>query len=171
MIIIFIFAAVDLLNSSVLPAVLAIVGVVYFVWTYYRANQTANRNRKEIQQAITNKTTVILPQRSYFVASAGSKESNACEKISAVDIESCNFCDSKGRPLNLSLYNCFVVHGDSMKYAGINDDDFIFVTKGFSTESLTSFPEILVLNTGKPKLANPCIRFAVLGIWAQLMMI
>lgn len=32
----------------------------------------------------------------------------------------CNFCDSDGNPLNLSLYNCYVVHGDSMKYAGIN---------------------------------------------------
>lgn len=148
-------AVFSLLNGPILPAVLAIGGVIYFSWAYYKANKTANENRKAVQQDITNKTIIVLPQKNYFVACAGSKESNACEKISAVDIEACNFCDSEGRPLNLSLYDCFVVHGDSMKYAGINDGDFILVAKDFSTESLTSFPEILVLRyreieNGKP---------------------
>ena len=89
------------------------------------------------------------------MASAGSKESEASTKVSAIDIQQCNFCDSNGKPLNLSLYNCYVVHGDSMKYAGINDNDFILVPKDFNLDSLKSFPEILVIryreqNENKP---------------------
>lgn len=143
------------LNGSVFPALLAAGGIIYFGWTYYRANKIANRNRKEVQQDMINRATIDLPKKDYFVACAGSKESEACTKVSAIDIQQCNFCDSNGKPLNLSLYNCYVVHGDSMKYAGINDNDFILVPKNFNLDSLKSFPEILVIryreqNENKP---------------------
>lgn len=143
------------LNGSVFPVLLAIGGIIYFGWTYYKANKSANRNRKEVQQDIINRPSIVLPKKDYFVACAGSKESEACNKVSAIDIQLCNFCDSNGKPLNLSLYNCYVVHGDSMKYAGINDSDFILVPIDFSLDSLKSFPEILVIryreqNENKP---------------------
>lgn len=143
------------LNGSVFPALLAAGGIIYFGWTYYRANKTANRNRKEVQQNIINHATIVLPKKDYYVACAGSKEAEACTKVSAIDIQQCNFCDSNGKPLNLSLYNCYVVHGDSMKYAGINDNDFILVPKDFTLDTLKSFPEILVIryreqNENKP---------------------
>lgn len=147
-----------LLNGPVLPAVLAIGGVVYFAKNYYQANKIANDNRREVQQHITNKTIAVLPHKDYFVACAGSKESNACKKVSAVDIEACNFCDSDGNPLNLSLYECYVVHGNSMKYAGINDGDFILVAKDFSSDSLSSFPEILVLRYRDSNNDNPLYK-------------
>lgn len=147
-----------LLNGPALPTVLAIGGVVYFAKNYYQANKIANENRREVQQQITNKTIAVLPHKDYFVACAGSKESNACKKVSAVDIEACNFCDSDGNPLNLSLYECYVVHGDSMKYAGINDGDFILVAKDFSSDSLSSFPEILVLRYRDSNNDNPLYK-------------
>lgn len=133
------------LNGSALPVLLASGGIIYFGGTYYRANKVANRNRKDVQQKIINQATIVLPQKYYDVACAGSKESDACTKVKAIDIQLCNFCDSDGKPLNLSLYNCYVVHGDSMKYAGINDSDFILVPIDFNIDSLDVFPEILVI--------------------------
>ncbi|MDE5887372.1 MAG: hypothetical protein K2H46_07290 [Muribaculaceae bacterium] len=143
------------LNGSVFPVLLAAGGIIYFGWTYYRANKIANRNRKEVQQDIINRATIVLPKKDYYVACAGSKDTEACTKVSAIDIQQCNFCDSNGKPLDLSLYNCYVVYGDSMKYAGINDNDFILVPKDFNLDSLKSFPEILVIryreqNENKP---------------------
>ncbi len=133
------------LNSSALPVLLASGGIIYFGWTYYRANKVANRNRKDVQQKIVNHATIVLPKKDYYVACAGSKESDACTKVSAIDIQLCNFCNSDGKPLNLSLYNCYVVRCDSMKYAGINDNDFILVPIDFNIDSLEIFPEILVI--------------------------
>ncbi len=133
------------LNGSAFPAILATGGIIYFALTCYKANKSANQNRKKVQQDIINQATVNLPQKDYFVACAGSKESEACATVTAVDIQHCNFCDSNGKPLNLSSYNCYVVHGDSMKYAGINDNDFILVPIDFNLDSLQSFPEILVI--------------------------
>lgn len=143
------------LNGSAFPALLGVGGIVYFGWTYYKANKTANRNRKNVQQDIVNRATQVLPKKDYYVACAGSKESEACAKVSAIDIQQCDFCDSEGKSLNLSLYNCYVVHGDSMKYAGINNNDFILVPVDFNLNSLKSFPEILVIryrqqNENKP---------------------
>ncbi|MDE6078334.1 MAG: hypothetical protein K2G29_11450, partial [Muribaculaceae bacterium] len=103
------------LNGSALPVLLASGGIIYFGWTYYRATKIANRNRKAVQQDIINRATIVLPKKDYYVACAGSKESEACTKVSAIDIQQCNFCDSNGKTLDLSLYNCYVVHGDSMK--------------------------------------------------------
>lgn len=120
-------------------------GIIYFGWTYYRANRVTNQNRKDVQQKIVNRSTIVLPQMDYYVACAGSKDYDACTKVSAIDIQLCNFCDSDGKLLNLSLYHCYVVHGDSMKYAGINDNDFIFVPIDFNLNSLEIFPEILVI--------------------------
>ncbi len=147
-----------LLNGPALPTVLAIGGVVYFAGYYYKANKIANKNRKEVQQDITNKTIAVLPHKDYFVACAGSKESNVCKMVSAVDIEACNFCDSEGTPLNLALYECFVVHGESMKYAGVNDGDFVLVAKDFSLDSLRSFPKILVLKYREAENDKPLYK-------------
>ncbi len=138
-------AVLSFLNGSTFPVLLICGGIIYFGWTYYRANKVANLNRKNVQQNIINNATIVLPKKDYFVASAGSRESDACAKVSAIDIQMCNFCDSDGKPLNLSLYNCYVVHGGSMKYAGINNNDFIFVPIDFNIDSLKSFPEILVI--------------------------
>lgn len=133
------------LNGSALPAILGVGGIVYFGWTYYKANKITNQNRKNVQQNIVNRATIVFPKRNYYVACAGSKESDACTQVSAIDIQLCNFCDSDGNPLDLSLYNCYVVHGNSMKYAGINNNDFILVPIAFNIDSLKSFPEILVI--------------------------
>lgn len=143
------------LNGSTFPAILGVGGIVCFGWTYHKANKAANRNRKNVQQEIVNRATIVLPKKDYYVACAGSKDSEACAKVSAIDIQQCNFRDSNGKPLNLSMYNCYVVHGDSMKYAGINDNDFILVPIDFNLDSLKSFPEILVIkyreqNENKP---------------------
>lgn len=102
------------LNGSALPAILATGGIIYFGWTFYKANKVANSNRKNVQQNIVNQATIVLPKKDYYVACAGSKEVDACSIVSAVDILQCNFCDSEGKPLNLESYNCFVVHGDSI---------------------------------------------------------
>ncbi len=145
MVILLVDKMASFLNGPILPMVAAIGGMVYFGKTYYIANKIANKNRKEVQQDIVNNATIILPRKEYYVACAGSNESNVCEKVSAIDIQACNVCDSEGKPLNLSLYDCFVVHGNSMQYAGINDNDFLLVAKGFIPSSLKSFPEILVI--------------------------
>lgn len=136
---------ISLLNGPILPAAIAAGGIVYFARNYYKANKLANKNRKEIQQNIINSATIAFPQREYNVACAGSKEGDTCKTVSAIDIQSCNFCDANGTPLNLSLYDCFVVHGESMKYAGIKNNDFILVAKDFTLSSLNTFPEILVI--------------------------
>lgn len=149
---------VHLLNGPILPGALAIGCVVYFAWAYYKANRIANENRKAEQQNLANKTIIVLPHKDYVVACAGSKESDACKKVSAVDIEACNFCDSEGKPLDLTMFDCFVVHGGSMKYTGINDGDFILVEKDFSSESLSSFPEILVLRSREIEYSKPLYK-------------
>ena len=149
---------VHLLNGPILPGALAIGCVVYFAWAYYKANRIANENRKAEQQNLANKTIIVLPHKDYVVACAGSKESDACKKVSAVDIEACNFCDSEGKPLDLTMFDCFVVHGGSMKYTGINDGDFILVEKDFSSESLSSFTEILVLRSREIEYSKPLYK-------------
>ena len=146
------------LNGSALPALLGTGGIIYFGWTYYRANKVANRNRKDVQQKIINQATIVLPQKYYDVACAGSKESDVCTKVKAIDIQLCNFCDSDGKPLNHSLYNCYVVHGDSMKYAGINDSDFILVPIDFNIDSLDVFPEILVIRYREQNEDKPLFK-------------
>lgn len=146
------------LNGSAIPALCGAGGIVYFGWTYYKANKIANRNRKNVQQDIVNRSTIVLPKKDYFVACAGSKESDVCTKVSAIDIQLCNFCDSDGNLLNLSLYNCYVVHGDSMKYAGIKDKDFILVPIDFNIDSLETFPEILVIKYRDSNGDNPLYK-------------
>ncbi|MBD5280602.1 MAG: hypothetical protein HDS35_08685 [Bacteroides sp.] len=146
------------LNGSALPVLLASGGIIYFGWTYYRATKIANRNRKAVQQDIINRATIVLPKKDYYVACAGSKESEACTKVSAIDIQQCNFCDSNGKTLDQSLYNCYVVHGDSMKYAGINDNDFILVPKDFDLDSLKSYPEILVIRYREQNEHKPLFK-------------
>ncbi len=146
------------LNGSALPVLLASGGIIYFGWTYYRANKVANRNRKNVQQEIVNRATIVLPKKDYYVACAGSKESDACTKVSAMDIQLCNFCDADGQPLNLSLYNCYVVHGDSMKYAGINDNDFILVPIDFNINSLDGLPKILVIRYREQNEDKPLFK-------------
>lgn len=142
-------------NGSLFPALLAGGGIICFGWMYIKANKTTNRNRNKIQKDIIKRNKLALPKKDYFVASAGNKDTEASTMVSARDIRDCDFFDSKGKPLNQTLYNCYVVHGDSMKYAGINNNDFIFVPKDFNLNSLKSFPEILVIryreqNEGKP---------------------
>lgn len=144
--------------GSAFLAILAVGGIIYFGYTYRKANRIANKNRQLVQQNIVNNATVVLPRKDYFVACAGIKESDACTKVSAIDIQLCNFFDSDGNPLTLSLYNCYVVHGDSMKYVGIRDNDFIFVPIDFNMDSLDSFPEILVIRYRQPKEGKPLYK-------------
>lgn len=58
-------------------------------------------------------------------------------------------------PVDVTLYDCYVVNGDSMKYAGIRDKDFILVPKDFDINSLTVFPEILVIKCHEPEAGKP----------------
>ena len=157
--------AFSFLNGPAFPALLAVGGIIYFGLTYYRANRAANKNRNEVQRDIVNKAPTNIPQKEYYVACAGSKESNACTKASAIDINSCDLLDSEGKPLNLSSYHCYIVHGDSMKYAGINDNDFILVPKGFNIDSLKSLPEILVIKYREQCADKPL--FKVRRAWYQ----
>lgn len=152
-----------LLNGPILPVLAAAGGIFYFGRKYYKANQTANANRECVQQNIINNATIVFPQKDYLVACAGSTDTDACKKVSAIDIQSCNFCDSQGNPLNLSLYDCYVVQGDSMKYAGINNNDFIFVSKDFDLSSLKSFPEILVIRYREERENKP--QYKVRRAW------
>lgn len=133
------------LNGSLFPAIVAVVGIIYFGWKYYKANKIANENRKKIQQEIIKQSAKLLQKREYFVACAGSMTSGVGRKISTVDIREFNLCDSQGNPIDTSLFECYIVSGDSMKYAGINDNDFILVAKDFNVVSLKEFPEILVI--------------------------
>lgn len=133
------------LNGSLLPSIVAVVGSIYFGWKYCKANKIANDNRKKVQQEIINKATKDYQKRDYFVACAGSMEPETSRKISGVDIKEFNLCDSQGKLIDTSLFDCYIVSGDSMKYAGINDNDFILVSKDFNVVSLKEFPEILVI--------------------------
>ena len=92
------------LNGSVFPTLLATGGIIYFGWTYYRANMIANRNRKKVQMDIINRTTIVLPKKDYYVVCEGSKDTQACTKVSAIDIQQCNFSDSNGKPLDLPVF-------------------------------------------------------------------
>ena len=147
-----------LLNGPIIPSVVAAGGIVYFGWEYYRANKAVNKNREEAQQKLINRATIILPRREYFVACAGSNDKSACTKVEAIDIEACDFRDKNGNILNPALYNCFVVHGNSMKYAGINNNDFIFTPKGFSQEDIGTFPEIIVIRYREPCENKPLYK-------------
>lgn len=146
------------LNGSLFPLFIGIGGIIYFAYLYFNANKVADKNRKNVQQNIINKATISIPKKTYFVASAGSLDSDGCAEVSAIDIKLCNFVASNGEPLNINLYNCYVVHGNSMKYAGINDNDFIFVPKDFNIKSLRSFPEILVIRYRKEQENKPVYK-------------
>ncbi len=135
------------LNSSNFLLFIAIISLGLFVLFYYKANRDVNSYRKKVQQELINRATIVLPRREYDIACAGSNNHSSCSKVSTVDIEACNFFDKEGNLLNVSKYYCFVVQGNSMKYAGINDQDFIFVPKDFNLSSITNdiLPLILVI--------------------------
>ncbi|MDE7388788.1 MAG: hypothetical protein K2M97_06000 [Muribaculaceae bacterium] len=139
----------SLLNSSAVPVAVAVGGIFYFGWKYATANKRANENRRRIQAKMINGGVCRL--RNYYMACAGSREADECgATVSAIDIEQCELLDDNRLPVDPQLFHCYVVHGDSMKYAGINDGDFILVPKTFHLDSLTSFPEILVIKYSKP---------------------
>ncbi len=138
-----------LINSIPLfPSLVAGVGIAYFGWTFYKANKRVNEYRQKVQRDIINQSVKVIPQKDYYLACAGSNEDCTDEKVRKIDVDLCNFCDHNKKPLDVSLYDCYVVQGDSMKYAGINDGDILFVPKDFKLETLTTFPVILVLRYG-----------------------
>lgn len=149
---------ISFFNGSIFPVLLAVGGIICFGWMYIKANKITNRKRDEIQKEIIKRNKEAFTQKEYFVASAGSKDAEASTMVSARDIQYCDFLDSKGNPLNQTLYNCYVVHGDSMKYAGINNNDFIFVPKDFNLNSLKSFPEILVIRYREQNESKPLYK-------------
>lgn len=153
------------LNSPIIPGVIAGFGAIYFGIKFYKTNKEVNEYRKQVQQEIINKTTNLLTKRMYFVASAGSHDKSACEQIEAVDINSCDFLDRDGNALDLSLYDFFIVHGDSMQYANISTGDLLFVKKGFMPNDLKdeTLPQILVLRYKEHSDGKP--RFKVRRAW------
>lgn len=155
----------SILNSPLIPVGVAGAGAIYFGYKYYKANKEINEYRQCIQQEIINSTINILSKRMYFVACAGSKEESACEQKEAIDVNSCDFLDKNGNLVDLSLYNFYLVHGNSMQYANIFDEDLLFVKKGFSSDDLnnSSFPKILVLRYSEYSEGNP--RFKVRRAW------
>lgn len=153
------------LNGPVIPSAMAGIGIVYFGFKYYKANKEVSAYRKSVQQEIINSATNILSKRMYFVACAGSKDESACEQIEAIDINSCEFLDKKGNPMELSLYDFFIVYGDSMQYANIFGGDLLFVKKNFVPKDLKdeTMPQILVLRYKEHSEGKP--RFKVRRAW------
>ena len=153
--------ALSFLNSSAFLAIVAIVGIVYFGYTFSKANRITNKHRQKVQQTIVdNDINNInnLPKKEYFVACAGSKEKNVCAKVPAIDIQSCTLFGLDGKPLDLSRYNCFVVRGDSMQYAGIKNNDIILVPIDFNIDSLGTFPVILVIEYSDKIVGKPLYK-------------
>ena len=150
--------AIPFLNGSILPAAAALGGIIYFGRMYYKASKISNKEREKIQQYIINNATIVIPEKKYYVACAGSRNSDVCTEVSSIDIQACNFCDSYNNYLDLSKFNCYVVHGSSMKYAGINDNDLILVSKKFTLETLDTFPKILVLKYREPIKSMPLYK-------------
>lgn len=151
------------MNGSFIPLLVAVVGIIYFGWAYYRATKTTKQYRKEVRQNIITQALNSLQKKEYSVASAGSRETGACAKVETIDIQLCNLNDSFGRPLDQSKYKCFVVHGDSMRYAGIKDNDFILTPRVFNVDFLRSFPEILVIRYREQSDDKP--QFKVRRAW------
>jgi arsenate reductase-like glutaredoxin family protein len=64
--------------------------------------------------------------KSYDVITAGDITTSVSEKVSRRDISTMNFIFKKAS-IDPNDYHIFVTHGNSMKKAGINDNDFVFV--------------------------------------------
>ncbi len=141
-----------IIGPFIVPSVLTAAGLGYFAVSYIKANSYINKERSEVQESIIRKATIVTKTQVYNVACAGSDDSSSCEKVESVDVAACNFCDNSGASIDVALYHCFVVKGNSMKYAGINEDDFLFVPKALDLSFLSkgSFPEIIVLRYRNP---------------------
>lgn len=142
----------DFFNGPIIPAIISLVGIVLFFLIYSRENKTVNKERKRVQQNLINKATIALPRRTYDVACAGSKDVSACEKIETIDVRACNFLDGENNPIeDIDCYNFFIVHGNSMQYAGIYNGDLLFTPIDFEYRQLLSdnLPKILVLKYRK----------------------
>lgn len=142
------------LNGPIIPSVLALGGAAYFGVTYYKTNKAVNKNRAAMQQQIINQDVRRFSKRKYYAASAGDGDECPFE-LESVDIEKCDFRGKDGKLLDKELYSYYVVHGDSMQYAGINNGDLIFVPKNFTLGDLREFPIILLIRYKEKKENKP----------------
>lgn len=90
-------------------------------------------------------------------ALAGTDEGNIdlVEKtVRSLDIDI--FKDKSGNILNPSEFLHFIVHGESMQFCGIHNDDIIFVDPSISVnDDNVSFPTVLVLRRLKIRTGRP----------------
>ena len=139
-------------NGPIIPAIISLAGIVSFFFIYRKENKDVNEERKRVQQNLINKATIALPRRTYDVACAGSRDVSACEKIETIDVRACNFLDRDNNPIeNIDCYNFFIVHGNSMQYAGVYNGDLLFTPIDFEYQQLSSdnLPKILILKYRK----------------------
>lgn len=102
------------------------------------------------------------------VACAGSDENSlaaATKEIQAIGTNA--FKDEKGRYLNPSDFKHFIVHGKSMQFCGINNNDLIFVDSNFSTSLKDCFPCVLVLRRVHAENTSP--QYKIRRTWLYIM--
>lgn len=160
------------LNGPIIPAAISLVGIGCFYVLYRKENKRINSERKQVQQDLINKATIAFPRRAYDVVCAGSKDYSACEKIETIDVKVCNFLDSNNKPIDVDLYNVFIVHGESMQYAGIKDEDLLFTPVDFKLSQLESdsiSPQILILKYRKSEHESPKLKanYKVRRFWLK----
>lgn len=144
--------------------VVAVIFVVAYLLAFAYLNNRANKHRKKVQANLRDK---VLSDKnfSYPVACAGSRDVCGVPTAQGIDVNEVQLADADGKAINPRDYSKFVVHGDSMKYAGISDGDLIFVKRGFKPDDLTDFPQIIVLRyrCAEPEKPNYKVRRA----WAK----
>lgn len=129
---------------------ITILGVTLILVLFIFITHATVKARKKAYVETLNKRSVV------FLACAGSDEESSVSATTSIQaVETNAFKDKNGRFLNPADYRHFIVHGNSMKFCGINDKDLIFTDTNFQIENNESFPCVLVLRrnhtrTGKP---------------------
>ncbi len=120
-----------IISDFIYPTVISACAVVLTATFAIAMN---SKNRKKVRENLLRNLVA------YPTASAGTPSRSIPAEQESIATKYTQFKDYNGKIINPDEYLQFIVKGDSMQFCGINNNDLIFVKKGFKLEDLKSFP-------------------------------
>lgn len=140
--------------------IIIIIGIVLILVLFFYVAQSTLKERKRAYIEMLNKKTTV------FLALAGSEDNVSIPlKKDIQAIETNVFKNKKGEYLDPADYEHFLVHGSSMKFCGIHDNDLIFVDTNINMKIYKDFPCVLLLR--RNHAIGECPKYKIRRTWMK----